>query len=45
VAGIDGMNFRCIPEQQWSDGYPGVRLVCLIASLVLYRFFRRRGWL
>jgi magnesium transporter len=45
VAGIYGMNFRDIPELQWRYGYPGVLLVCLIASLVLYRFFRRRGWL
>jgi len=45
VAGIYGMNFRYIPELQWRYGYPGVWLVCLIASFVLYRFFRRRGWL
>jgi len=45
VAGIYGMNFRDIPELQWRYGYPGVWAVCLIASILLYRFFRRRGWL
>jgi Mg2+ and Co2+ transporter CorA len=39
------MNLRCIPELQWRYGYPGVWLICLIASFVLYRFFRGRGWL
>jgi magnesium transporter len=45
VAGIYGMNFRDIPELRWKYGYPGVWLVCLIASVLLYRFFRRKGWL
>jgi magnesium transporter len=45
VAGIYGMNFAYIPELHWRYGYPGVWLVCLIASVVLYRFFRRNGWL
>jgi magnesium transporter len=45
VAGIYGMNFDVLPEKHWRYGYPGVWLVCLIASVVLYRFFRRNGWL
>jgi magnesium transporter len=45
VAGIYGMNFQDIPELHWRYGYPGVWAVCLIASILLYRFFRRRGWL
>jgi magnesium transporter len=45
VAGIYGMNFHDIPELRWKYGYPGVWAVCLIASILLYRFFRRRGWL
>jgi len=45
VAGIYGMNFDVLPEKHWKFGYPGVLLVCLVASVVLYRFFRKNGWL
>jgi magnesium transporter len=45
VAGIYGMNFDVLPEKHWRYGYPGVLLLCLISSVVLYRFFRRNGWL
>ncbi|GAA5189284.1 magnesium/cobalt transporter CorA [Rugosimonospora acidiphila] len=45
IAGIYGMNFDFMPEKHWRYGYPGVLLVCLIASIALYRFFRKSGWL
>jgi magnesium transporter len=45
VAGIYGMNFDRMPELHWMYGYPGVWAVCLLASLVLYRLFRKNGWL
>lgn len=45
VAGIYGMNFRFIPETHWKYGYPTVILFCVLASGVLYRFFRKSGWL
>jgi magnesium transporter len=45
VAGIYGMNFEVIPELKWKYGYPTVIGLCVLASLVLYRFFRRNRWL
>ena len=45
AGGIYGMNFDVLPEKHWRYGYPGVLLVCLVASVVLYRFFRKNGWL
>ncbi len=45
VAGIYGMNFRHMPELEWTYGYPTVLAVTLLACLALYRRFRRSGWL
>jgi magnesium transporter len=45
IAGIYGMNFRVMPELQWKYGYPAVLLLMLCSALVLYRWFRRAGWL
>jgi magnesium transporter len=45
VAGIYGMNFEHMPELSWRYGYPAVVLATLLACLLLYRRFRRAGWL
>ncbi|MBY8873702.1 magnesium/cobalt transporter CorA [Micromonospora sp. PLK6-60] len=45
VAGIYGMNFENMPELKWTYGYPGIWAVNLGLSFVLYRWFRRNGWL
>jgi magnesium transporter len=45
IAGIYGMNFDFIPELQWRYGYPLVLLVILCACVLLYRGFKRNGWL
>ncbi|HET6213039.1 MAG TPA: magnesium/cobalt transporter CorA [Micromonosporaceae bacterium] len=45
IAGVYGMNFTYMPELDWRYGYPVVLALMLGASLVLYRFFRRAGWL
>jgi magnesium transporter len=45
VAGIYGMNFDVLPELHWKYSYPTVIGLCVLASLILYRFFRRNGWL
>jgi magnesium transporter len=44
-AGIEGMNFAHMPELGWQYGYPAVLSVMLGISLLLYRAFRRNGWL
>jgi magnesium transporter len=45
LAGIYGMNFEHMPELGWTFGYPLVLGVMLTLCAVLYRFFRRAGWL
>jgi magnesium transporter len=45
IAGIYGMNFVHMPEKDWQYGYPGVIAVMLVISVLLYRAFRRNGWL
>ncbi|MFF4544406.1 magnesium and cobalt transport protein CorA [Streptomyces sp. NPDC001435] len=45
VCGVYGMNFEHMPELHWRFGYPLVIVVISVACLVLYRGFRRNGWL
>ncbi|MFE9766389.1 magnesium and cobalt transport protein CorA [Streptomyces sp. NPDC005808] len=45
VCGVYGMNFEHMPELGWTFGYPLVLGVIATACLVLYRGFRRSGWL
>ena len=45
VAGIYGMNFSHMPELSWEYGYPFTLVLIAVVCLVLYRGFRRNGWL
>jgi len=45
LAGIYGMNFDFMPELHWELGYPLVLVVMVVACTLLYRGFRRNGWL
>jgi magnesium transporter len=45
LSGIYGMNFVRMPELRWSFGYPLVVLVMAGLSVVLYRKFKKSGWL
>ncbi|MEV5432025.1 magnesium and cobalt transport protein CorA [Streptomyces sp. NPDC052701] len=45
VAGIYGMNFAHMPELDWEFGYPFALAVMVLAAGLLYRAFRRNGWL
>ncbi|WP_141204410.1 magnesium and cobalt transport protein CorA [Streptomyces griseorubiginosus] len=45
VCGVYGMNFDHMPELHWKFGYPLVMGVIAAACGVLYRGFRRNGWL
>ncbi|MCX4455315.1 magnesium and cobalt transport protein CorA [Streptomyces sp. NBC_01728] len=45
IVGVYGMNFDYMPELRWTYGYPlaigGIIVICA----VIYRAFRRNGWL
>ena len=44
-AGIWGMNFEAMPELKWRYGYPMALGVITLTCVVLYRQFKRSGWL
>lgn len=45
VAGIYGMNFTYIPELHWHFGYFYALGLMVVASVALYRVFKKSGWL
>ena len=45
VAGIYGMNFEEMPELEWTFGYPAVISLTAIVVALLYRRFKKSGWL
>lgn len=45
IAGIYGMNFKHMPELQQPWGYPVAIGLMFTIDLVLWRKFRKRGWL
>ena len=45
IAGIYGMNFDHMPELRSAWGYPIVIGLMATVCFLLYRSFRRRGWL
>ncbi|MET7936202.1 magnesium/cobalt transporter CorA [Streptomyces sp. NPDC005322] len=45
IAGVYGMNFEYMPELHQPWGYPAVVVVMAGLVALLYRLFKRRGWL
>jgi magnesium transporter len=45
IASLYGMNFRHMPELEWQFGYLMAVFVMASACALLYRLFKRSGWL
>jgi magnesium transporter len=45
ITGIYGMNFEWIPELHWRYGYFAVLAFIAVVCVLLYRGFKRNGWL
>ena len=45
ITGVYGMNFEYMPELTWRIGYPLVLVVIALTCVLLYRGFKRNGWL
>ena len=45
IAGIYGMNFRHMPELDWTYGYPFAIGLMAVVALGLWVLFKRSGWL
>jgi magnesium transporter len=39
------MNFKAMPELEWSHGYPFALVLMLIAAIVPYYIFKLKKWL
>jgi magnesium transporter len=45
IASIYGMNFKHMPELEWTPGYPLALLLMVVAAVMPYFFFRWKRWL
>lgn len=45
IASIYGMNFRHMPELDWTLGYPLTLLLMVLSATLPFLYFRRKGWL
>lgn len=45
VSSVYGMNFKHMPELDWHMGYPMALGLIVLAALLPYAYFRRKGWL
>jgi magnesium transporter len=45
ISGVYGMNFEHMPELTWRFGYPFALALMATACALLYRLFKRAGWL
>ena len=45
IASIYGMNFKVMPELDWSAGYPWAIALMAVSAAIPLVYFRRKGWL
>jgi magnesium transporter len=45
IASIYGMNFKFMPELEWTHGYPMALVLMLCAAIVPYYIFKLKKWL
>jgi magnesium transporter len=45
LASIYGMNFHHMPELNWMFGYPLALILMVLAAVLPYIYFKRKGWL
>jgi magnesium transporter len=45
IASIYGMNFKHMPELEWTYGYPATLALMVVAAIVPYLYFKWRRWL
>jgi magnesium transporter len=44
IVGIYGMNFQYMPELSWKLGYPAAIGLMVLITIIIYLWFRRKGW-
>ena len=45
VASIYGMNYKVMPELEWTYGYPFAIALMIASAILPFLYFKRKGWL
>jgi len=45
IVGVYGMNFHYMPELSHPYGYPGIWMVMVALTVLIYLWFKRKGWM
>lgn len=45
IASIYGMNFKNLPELEWTWGYPMAIGLMIVSAILPFIYFKRKGWL
>jgi magnesium transporter len=45
IAGIYGMNFKDMPELEWTYGYPYAWILMILSAVLPLVWFRKKGWI
>lgn len=45
IVGWYGMNFRYMPELQWRYSYPALIVICLLLTIGILYYFKKKKWL
>jgi len=45
LAGVYGMNFSYLPEKDWHYGYAMFWVICVLATIFMLFYFRRKKWM
>lgn len=45
IASIYGMNFKVMPELDWTFGYPASLVLMVVSAILPYLYFKHKGWL
>jgi magnesium transporter len=45
IGTVYGMNFKDMPELDWTFGYPLAIILMIVSAILPYLYFKRRGWL
>lgn len=44
ITGVYGMNFKYMPELNWSFGYPLIMTIMLLLGIVMFIYFKKKKW-
>ena len=45
LSSVYGMNFRHMPELHWVHGYPSFWIACILGTILMWWYFRYKGWM